>query len=373
MRILVAPNCFKECADAISIAHAIREELTAGLPEAEIVILPVSDGGDGFLDVCAQAEPLEFSCLKVPAIYNDGKAIDVRYGIDRKRQVVFIESAEVIGLAKTPPAYRQPLYLSSLSLGKLLKTILNIEPGLKKTVIGLGGTAINDLGLGCAEAFGLQVLNGNGEKLHVLPVNFKEAATMIMPTEIFPVEIELVTDVQADLFGENGTSRLFSPQKGASPEDVEALECGVLNILTILEKQFHLSYKDKKIGAAGGVGLGISLFANIKLITAKEYILAYLKLMEHIKAADYVITAEGAYDSQSKLQKAPDIILNEARKMEKGGVLIAGNSSITGGNADFPIFTLSEHFCNTEESIKNYRKGIKLVCQELINYIQKSS
>ena len=229
------------------------------------------------------------------------------------------------------------------------------------------------MGLGCAEAFGLQLLNENEEKIPVLPVNFIEAKTLVLPSEKFPVAIELVTDVQADLFGEHGTSRLFSPQKGASSDDVEELERGILNILTILEEKNHLFYKDKKIGAAGGVGVGISLFANIKLITAKQFILNYLGLLDHIKAADYVITAEGSYDTQSKLQKAPDIILNEARVMGKRGILIAGNSSIPEANAGFQIFTLSRHFSSTEESIKNYRKGIKLVCRELINSIQKSS
>jgi glycerate 2-kinase len=372
MKILIAPNCFKECADAITIAEAVREELESGLPDAAIEMLPVSDGGDGFLDVCSQAMDLEFRYVKVPIIYGE-VLTDVRYGVDKSGKIVFIESAEVIGLARTPKEFRDPLNLSSLCLGLLLKAVMLHEPYVTKVVIGLGGTAINDMGLGCAGAFGLQMLDENGNQLPVLPANFEMAASLVLPVEEFPFQIELITDVQADLLGEWGTSRLFSPQKGASPDDVEKLEIGFCNILNILKRDFRLRYDDKKIGAAGGVALGISLFSKINLIPAKEFLFTYLGLLEKIKTADYVITAEGAYDSQSALQKAPEIILSEAGKMGKRGILIAGKSSLLGENSHFQIFTLIKHFGSLAESILNFRKGIKLVCREIINSIQKSS
>lgn len=372
MKILIAPNCFKECADAVTVAEAVRDELKSGLPDAVMELLPVSDGGDGFLDVCFHAMDLELRHAKVPAMYSH-ELTDVRYGVDKTGRIVFIESAEIIGLARTPKEFRNPLKLSSLCLGVLLKTIMLNEPSVAKVVIGLGGTAINDLGLGCAGAFGLQMLDNTGKPLPILPANFQKAASFVLPVDKFPVEIELITDVQADLLGEMGTSRLFSPQKGASPDDVEKLENGFTNILNILKRDFYLKYDDKKMGAAGGVALGISLFSNIRLVPAKEFLFSHLGLGERIKTADYVITAEGSYDSQSALQKAPEIILNEAGKLGKKGILIAGKSSFSGEKSHFQIFTLIDHFGSIGESILNFRKGIKLVCREIINSIQKSS
>ncbi len=372
MKILVAPNCFKECADAITIATAIRDELVPGLPEAIIDVLPVSDGGDGFLDVCAHANKIEFHYVKVPAIYNND-VVDVRYGRDENGVTVFIESAEVIGLARTPEDSRKPLNLSSLSLGILLKSLMLNEPAIEKVVIGLGGTAINDLGFGCAEAFGLQILDETGKQLPILPASFSRVASLVLPSEHFPVEIELVTDVQADLLGEHGTSMMFSPQKGATPEDVEKLESGFANILRILDRNFNLKYKGSKMGAAGGVALGLSLFSKITLVPAKEFLFSYLKLGDKIKSSDYVITAEGSYDSQSALQKAPEIILAEAVNKGKKAILIAGKTTISSENSGFEIFTLIKHFNSAAESMLNYREGIKLVCRELINSIQKST
>lgn len=372
MKILIAPNCFKECADAVTVAEDVRDELKSGLPGAVMELLPVSDGGDGFLDVCSHEMDIDFRCAKVPFMYSE-ELIDVRYGVDKPGKTVFIESAEIIGLARTPSEFRNPLKLSSMCLGALLKAVMLNEPSVRKIVIGLGGTAINDLGLGCAGAFGLQMLDKAGKPLPLLPENFEMAASIVLPVEKFPVEIELITDVQADLLGEMGTSRLFSPQKGASPDDVEKLENGFSNILNILKRDFYLEYDDKKMGAAGGVALGISLFSNIRLVPAKEFLFSYLGLAKSIETADYVITAEGSYDSQSTLQKAPEIILSEAAKQGKKGILIAGKSSFSGENCHFQIFTLIDHFGSVEESILNFRKGIKLVCREIINSIQKSS
>jgi glycerate kinase len=371
MRILIAPNCFKECADAITIAQTIQKELQEYLPEAELETLPVSDGGDGFLAVCAQAKSLHIHSASVPRIYGNEWS-NVPYGIDSDGKTAFIESAQVVGLSGTPHKFRAPLYLSSLSLGVLLKTIVHDNPSLGKIVIGLGGTAINDLGLGCAGAFGLQILDQNGGSLPIVPDSFIESYAILLPDEKFPVHIELVTDVQADLLGPNGTSRLFSPQKGATPDDVEKLESGFSNILRILELGSHLSFGDIKIGAAGGIGLGISLFSDFKLIHADEFMNGYLSLKDHISKADFIITAEGSYDSQSTLQKAPQVILSEAYKMGKQGALIAGKSSISDETLPFRIFTLSNYFNSAEESIKEFKKGIKFVCRELINSIQKS-
>ncbi len=333
MRILVAPNSFKECADAVTVASAIRDELDSGLPGALIEMLPVTDGGDGFLDVCKRTNELAMRYAKVPAIHN-GVMVDVPYGIDKQGKTAFIESALVIGLAGTPVEFRKPLNLSSSGLSVLLHAIAQSESAMEKVIIGLGGTAINDLGLGCASIFGLRILDESGNDLPIVPANYTFASSIVLPTTRFPVELELVTDVQADLLGEFGTSRVFSPQKGATPEDVEKLETGFANILRILERDFNLNFDDKKMGAAGGIALGLSLFASIKLIPAKEFLFSSLKLREKIESSDVIITSEGSYDDQSALQKAPAIILDEAVKLGKKAILIAGKSSFLGKMKD---------------------------------------
>ena len=374
-RILIAPNSFKECADSVEIGSLLEFELRKLSGGLDITTLPLSDGGDGFLRVCARQFQLKILHADIPACYGE-EHISVPFGYSSTLKTMYIESAIVVGLAIVPSSHRKPLQLTSAGLGMLLQKIEEMQLAgkldIQKIVVGLGGTAINDLGLGLAAVFGIQLLDEKNNKLTPLPVNFTLAKNIILPSRRLKIPLELIVDVEADLVGEKGTSRVFGPQKGASAEDVAKLDAGFQNILEILEKDGKFNFSDRKIGAAGGIGVGLSLIGGTNFVSAESFLRENLRLREHIKNADIIITGEGHYDEQSRMKKAPDVVISESNKLGKKVIFIAGDASRIPGTSHYHLFTLRKYFRDTEDSIKNFKLGIEFVSHDVLKWISKS-
>jgi len=225
-RLLISPDSYKECADAVTIAEIIEKNL-ANIKDVETIIKPITDGGDGFLKVCqfyfggtlryySISKPYDETTFDCPVLYCEG------------REEVYIESAEVLGLKKVPAAYRNPLKLSSKGLGEILiqleDDVRNQNIQVKKVLIGIGGTATIDMGMGMMSKLGLSFYSSSCEYLNVLPENFQYVRDIKFVPVSFSFDIIPVLDVVNPLFGEEGGIRVFGKQKNASQQDILHLE-----------------------------------------------------------------------------------------------------------------------------------------------------
>lgn len=368
IKLLVAPNSFKECADAIEIADSIKKHFTEH--EFQVKNIPISDGGDGFLKICENNYQLKIVTKEIPSFY-DEKYFQVPVGISNDRKQIYLESAEIIGMKKISLEKRAPSILNSSNLGELLIELGSEFPEIFKMVLGLGGTATNDLGLGLCVPFGLHILDKNGIELSVQPKYFAEVNSIVLPKTKLLTSVEVVTDVEVPLYGVNGTSKTFAKQKGATEEEIEILEKGVENVVSVFKRDHGIDVSSKLIGAGGGLILGLSLIADLKITFAEEFLLKKLQLEEEISKADFIITGEGSFDAQSLMKKGTGILINSAIKHQKRIFIICGKSDQVVPPTDNGVMTLSieKYFSTEEDSLKNYKTGIEKACTEIKSYI----
>jgi glycerate 2-kinase len=363
-KILIAPNSFKESASSVEAAACFQKYFNSS--SYEIIIKPISDGGDGFLNVCRKNYELEIINFIIPSPFMEKSKFDVAIGYSSKLKFVFIDSSEILGLKKIPSYKRHPLNLSSVGLGKLLNKIklrFN-KDSLKRIVVGIGGTGTIDMGIGILSSFGLKLFDKFGKELVPIPQNFISTAKIEYPSDIFPFEIEMIIDVNNPLLGENGGIRIFGRQKGASENDLHIIEDGIKNILNILEKDELINNKTFLSGAGGGIPAGLSLFLKTTSKSSKDFILNDLNLKE-FNDIDYLITGEGKFDSQSYYNKGTGILLNHFKNIEK----IFLCCGIIDENCFFPSnvypIQLIDFFANITESRTNIEKGVELACSKI--------
>lgn len=382
VKILVAPNSFKECADSTEISTLLKASFNKYIPDElknalDITYKPVSDGGDGFLEVCKYHFGLETLHFEILKPYEDEKFF-CPAAFSPNTKTLYVESADVLGLKTVPSEYRYPLSLSSKGMGDLLLQIMDgVYTGfldVENVVIGIGGTAVNDLGLGMMEMFGLELYDEADNQLEVLPKNFADVEKIVVPEVHLPFNLEIISDVENPLIGKNGAAKIFAKQKGASDDEIELLEKGFVNMLKQLEidddtiKQLN--------GAGGGLSAGLKLFFNANNKFAKQFITQSLSVNSNSDFYDLVITGEGKFDAQTFYNKGAMIVYNEFAEKNIPLFFICG---ISDGdlpeNDNLHLIELSEYFDSVEESLKNVDKGIELaskkICKEIIKMITK--
>ncbi len=371
MRVLLALNSFKECANSPEVVSLLKEKLKK---YARIDVLPLTDGGDGFLEVCRKTFDLGLEYYSLQNLYNE-EQYRVPIGYSDRERCVYLESAEIIGLKKVPPGYRNPRLLNSENVGQVIRRILHRKHHIKKIVLGLGGTATSDLGLGACKPFGLKLLDRNDHEIPPHPGLYENAFRVVLPRRI-SVALEAVLDVQVPLTGKNGPALLFAGQKGASAAVRAALERGAKNILRILQRDHAMNFSREKLGAGGGLGLGLSLLANMNTVPSYAFLYRTFALKNKIRQSDVIITGEGRYDRQSLLNKATGVVLREALRQKKQAVLVAGtinNSVVRKHNGRVIALELRNYFSSEEESIRKFKEGIDLASMEIIRLINRQN
>ena len=375
INILIAPNSFKECSDSTIISQIIHSSFQKNLPKElkekiTFTIIPISDGGDGFLSVCKNVFNLEIINFKINTPYND-KTITCDVGYDKINSTIYIESANVLGLKVVPPDKRNPLVLSSEGLGELLQNLKDSQLIIKKVVIGIGGTATNDLGMGACSRFGLLLKDKDNNALNTVPKNFNLVNSVILPTGSLNFDLELVIDVENPLLGKSGATKMFGGQKGLSGNDIDIVEESFKHILSKLK--IRDDQIEKLSGAGGGLAAGLQIFFNAKIKSAKDFIVNDLGINSEKYKFDIVITGEGKLDEQSLFSKGAMIVLDQF--LDKGTlkVVICGSSSLNDSIYDEThVIEISNFFSSKEDSIKNYEQGIELAVKQLIsNYLIK--
>ncbi|MEW6244309.1 MAG: glycerate kinase [Bacillota bacterium] len=327
MKIVVAPDSFKESLTSEQACECIVQGIRRVFPGAEIVTIPMSDGGEGLVDtlVTATGGKLQQSEVTGPL----GEKVTALWGVLGDGATAVIEMAKASGLSLVPPARRNPSYTTTRGTGELIRHAL--DRGCTRLVVGIGGSATNDGGAGMARALGVRFLDKEGRELpeggiylsqlHVVDVSG-------LDPRLSGVRVEVACDVKNPLCGPNGASYVYGPQKGADPDMVKRLDEALTNYAMVLER---LLGRDVSCvpgsGAAGGLGAGLLAFLRAELVSGVELVLDKVRFDDALEAASLVITGEGKIDGQTMYGKVP---LGVARRAARANVpVIAIGGAVT--------------------------------------------
>lgn len=321
MKIVVAMDSFKGSVDSRAAGEAVAKGLRAALPEAEAVVVPFADGGEGTVDaIIAAGGRLCEKQVTGPL----GTPVVAGYGI--KGDTAVIEMAAAAGLALVPEAKRNPLYTTTYGVGELIKDAL--DKGTRRFIIGIGGSATNDGGTGMLAALGVRFLNAAGKAVAWGAQELGEIAEIDvsgLDSRLDGCEIFVACDVTNPLCGPDGCSAIYGPQKGATPEMVPEMDSAMAHYAAKTAAVLTGADENTKgAGAAGGLGFAFSAYLGATLTPGAPLVIAETGLEEKIKGADLVITGEGRLDGQSAMGKAPVSVATLAKKYAKPVLALCG-------------------------------------------------
>jgi glycerate kinase len=305
MKIIIAPDSFKGSLTAQEAAVAMAQGVRSALPAAETDLLPMADGGEGSLDALISAT--NGIGKEIEVLDPLGRPIKGRYGVLGDGKTAVIEMAAVSGLLLLNNRERNPLKTSTYGTGQLIRHAL--ESGFRELVICLGGSSTNDCGTGMAQALGVRFFRKDGSEIAQnmcgeLMGEVDSLDVSNLPSAIRQSEVAAACDVRNPLLGEKGTSLIYSPQKGATPEIARRLEENMKSFVEVAEKTTGRRVRDiPGAGAAGGLGAGLMLFLDAELRSGIDIVLDACKFIERIKDADLILTGEGKIDNQTAFGK----------------------------------------------------------------------
>lgn len=356
MKIVIAPDSFKECLRADQVAKAIQRGFEQAISHVDCLLCPVGDGGEGTISAIGQSLNLEEKFQEVTGPF--GQKLAMPYFL--KEETALFEVADLIGLGQIPLEKRNPLKIQTRGIGELIRYLT--EQGIKKIYVGVGGTASNDGGIGIAAGLGYQFydkngmeLSGTGETLLVLDSVSNEIAFKI-PDD---VEIRILADVKSPLCGHEGATYTFGKQKGLEHHLFEPVD---LAIQSFYEKNAPMTLKLQGAGAGGGIAAGLCTFAQARIVSGIDTYLDLIDFDTKVADADLVIVGEGRLDCQSLVGKAP---IGVAKRTPAGVPVIAICGSLS---EDFPplpfenilaAFSILEKSEPLEDSLNNASRYIE--------------
>jgi len=304
MKIVLAPDSFKGSMTAMEVCDALREGASRVVPDAEFIVVPMADGGEGTTDALVAATGGELHSVEATGpLPVDRPKVTGQYGLINNRETAVIEMACVSGLPLVPEAKRNPLHTTTYGTGELIGAAL--EAGARHLIIGIGGSATNDLGTGMAQALGIKFFRADGSEI-------AEPMTGGLLAEVDRVDlscrhpavkkcrIEVACDVKNPLLGQNGCAAVYGPQKGATPEIVATLESNARKVIDVIEKAIGRKVQDVPgAGAAGGLGAGLLAFLDAGLRQGIDIVLDASHFAEKVRRANLVLTGEGRIDDQT--------------------------------------------------------------------------
>ena len=318
--ILVAPTAFKGTLSAVAVAEAAARGASY-LQDLDVLQLPVSDGGHGLIEALLHARGGSVHTVTVTGPLGEPTAGRVLV----QKQTAVVESADACGLNLLRPEQRDPMQTSTFGVGEL---ILRAAEYSDHVLVGVGGSATIDCGLGMAEALEVRLLNENGQPVGRGGRGVLEIARIERPATSLP-RLTVLTDVRNPLFGANGAARVYGPQKGASPELIERLDAGLERVAVIMQRDLGVDVASTVGGGAGGgLAAGLLAFAGATLTGGSAWVLEQLDFERELARATVVVTGEGAYDAQSSMGKITGEIIERAGGRGVPVLLIAG--SVTG-------------------------------------------
>jgi len=330
LKILVAPNAFKESLSAIDAARAIAKGVRRGLPNARVIEIPIADGGDGTLE--AVISGTSGRILKAGVMGPLGNRITAEYGITGDGRTAVIEMSRASGLALVPPARRNPMRTTSFGTGQLIQAALDY--GVHSILLGIGGSATVDGGIGALQALGASFLDRHGKSVGhggsgLLAIEKIDLSHL--DPGLKRVAILVACDVDNPLTGPKGAAAVFGPQKGATPEMVKQLDHGLSRLAVLIEQTTGRQFvRIPGTGAAGGIAGSFMGLLGARLRPGSELVFDLLKLDKIVPKMDWVITGEGQIDFQTQFGKGPGML---AKLAARHGVPVVGIAGSVADNA----------------------------------------
>ena len=324
MKVVVAPDSWKDCLPAVRVAEAMARGVRAAVPGAVVVSKPMADGGQGTVEAMVLATGGRVVTRNVTGPL--GAPVAATFGVLGDNKTAVVEMAAAAGLELVPIDQRNPLETTTRGVGEML--LAAAESGVDRIVVGIGGSATNDGGAGLLAALGYRLLDGNREEIDATGgglANLDRIEVGARNHRLDSLTIDVACDVTNPLLGPNGASAVYGPQKGADPATVEILERNLTRWAEILKRDLGKDVADVPgAGAAGGLGAGLLAATNARLKRGVELVIEAVGLREALKDADLCLTGEGSLDAQTAFGKTAVGVARECRAVRVPCFVIAG-------------------------------------------------
>ncbi|EKZ6374616.1 glycerate kinase [Klebsiella aerogenes] len=369
MKIVIAPDSYKESLSALDVATAIETGFREIYPHAEYVKVPVADGGEGTVEAMVAAT--QGHIVQVSVTGPLGEPVNAFYGLSGDMRCAYIEMAAASGLESVPPTRRNPLLTTSWGTGELIRHAL--DAGVSQIIIGIGGSATNDGGAGMAQALGAKLLSA-GQQQIAPGGGALETLARIDLSELDPrladCRIDVACDVTNPLTGPQGASAVFGPQKGATAAMIERLDRGLQHFAQIIDRDLDIDVLSLEGGgAAGGMGAALYAFCGANLRPGIEIVTDALGLADLVADADLVITGEGRIDSQTIHGKVPVGVAKVAKRFNVPVIGIAGSLTADVGvvhqHGLDAVFSVLYSVCTLEEALANAAANVRMTARNV--------
>lgn len=328
MKIILAPDKFKDSLTGVEFCNAVEDGLKLILPQAKIIKLPLADGGDGTIEIL----DYHLKGMRIKIKVNDPlfRKIEASYLYIESSKTAFVEMAEASGMRLLTNEEQNCYITTTFGTGEII--LHAIKKGAKTIMLGIGGSATNDCGIGMASALGFKFKDKNGNELIPIGKNLSKIDKIDISNvnkAINKVTFKVACDVTNPLYGNDGAAYVYASQKGASSEEVSLLNKGLENFANVLLKHFNVDVqKIKGTGAAGGMGAGALIFLNANLLSGIDLIKEIIDFDNKIKNADWIITGEGKLDSQTLSGKTIQGVINSAKNQNINVAALCGSITL---------------------------------------------
>ena len=369
MKIIIAPDSYKESLTAMEVATAIEAGFRHILPNAEYIKLPMADGCEGTVQSLVDAS--NGTIIQHHVTGPLGEQVAAFFGVMGDGKTAIIEMAAASGLHLVPLDKRNPMLTTSYGTGELILAAL--DHGVAHIIVGIGGSATNDGGIGMAQALGVQLLDSNAQPLTFGGQALAQLATIDLTTmdpRLAHIKLDVACDVDNPLCGINGASQVFGPQKGATPAMVIELDQNLAHYADIIKRDLGSDIKNMAgAGAAGGMGAALLGLFNAQLRSGIEIVIDAVNLHDIVKDADLVITGEGRIDSQTIHGKTPIGVARAAKKFNKPVIGIAGclsqDCGVVYGHGIDAVFSIVPAAMSLEQAFKDAAINVEFTARNV--------
>jgi len=325
-KFLVVPDKFRGSLSASQASHAIKMGILAANKDAQVTEFSLTDGGDGFVDTIAKSQK-GAKVIRLKTIDPTGQTLTAKCALlDDDTALVGLTEASGINLVSEPD--HNPSKLTNIGTGNILAKL--VERGYKTIIVGVGGSATNDGGIGLLIPLGFRFLDKAGKDIEPNGAGLANLATIVPPTNNIPTKFIVATDIDTPLLGATGAALQFSEQKGATHEEALALEANMKHLTEVAKKCFGKSFHDEPgAGSAGGCGYGLMTFLDAKRVSGFDLFAKYADLETHIKSCHVLITGEGKFDKTDAQGKGPYALAKLAAKYKKPVWILCGSSEVS--------------------------------------------
>lgn len=377
MKFILAPDSFKESMTAKDACISMEKGIRKVFKDATCIHVPMADGGEGTVD--ALIESTNGNLHEVEVIAPLGNKVKAKFGILGDGKTAVIEIAEASGIHLVKLEDRNPLLTTTFGTGELIKHALDMN--VERIIIGLGGSATNDGGVGMLQALGASFKGSNGKEIALGGGALKDLCTIDLSgfdKRVYDVKIEVACDVKNPLTGEKGASFVFGAQKGGNKETLEVLDSNLKHYAEVVKRDMGKEIdKVEGAGAAGGLGAALIGFCNGKLESGIDLVIKYSNLEEKVRKADFVFTGEGSIDFQTKFGKTPIGVAKIAKKynipvIAFGGRIGEGIDELYSLGID-SVIGITPGVISLEEALKNGKENLEISTENVVRIIDLKS